>query len=152
VRNRAASILVSDAKSKAIPSGVFPAGRGDGGYHSEYSIAVYRGRVNSSVHHPDASPGLGLGTLRLGQFRLCDDVSSAREFDLVSAFGYALGYVGGGLLFAVNVLMVKNPDWFGLAGPGEAVRASFLSVSLWWALFTVPIVFIGRAARRARRA
>ncbi|WP_245537344.1 MFS transporter [Thiocystis violascens] len=68
------------------------------------------------------------------------DVSSARDFDLVSAFGYALGYVGGGLLFAVNVLMVKNPEWFGLSDPGEAVRVSFLSVAVWWALFTVPLL------------
>ena len=68
------------------------------------------------------------------------NVSSESDFDLVSAFGYALGYVGGGLLFAVNVLMVKHPDWFGLADPGEAVRASFLSVAVWWALFTVPLL------------
>ena len=74
------------------------------------------------------------------------DVSQEEDFDLVSAYGYALGYVGGGLLFAVNVLMAGRPEWFGLADPGEAVRASFLSVAVWWALFTVPILLFVREA------
>jgi UMF1 family MFS transporter len=68
------------------------------------------------------------------------DVAEEHELDLVSAVGYSAGYIGGGLLFLVNVLMVQKPEWFGLAGPGEAVKASFLSVSVWWALFTVPLL------------
>jgi UMF1 family MFS transporter len=68
------------------------------------------------------------------------DVSKKDEFDLVSAFGYGMGYVGGGLLFAVNVLMVKDPQLFGIADAGTAVKVSFLSVSLWWAVFTVPLL------------
>ena len=43
------------------------------------------------------------------------DVAEREDYDLVSAFGYALGYLGGGLLFAVNVLMTLKPHWFGLA-------------------------------------
>ena len=43
-------------------------------------------------------------------------VAEPDEYDLVSGFGYALGYLGGGLLFAVNVLMTQKPAWFGLAG------------------------------------
>lgn len=74
------------------------------------------------------------------------DVCEEQDFDLVSAFGYALGYVGGGLLFAVNVLMAQRPEWFGLADPGEAVRASFLSVAAWWTLFTLPILLFVREA------
>jgi UMF1 family MFS transporter len=68
------------------------------------------------------------------------DVAEENELDLVSALGYSAGYVGGGLLFLVNVLMVQKPEWFGLADAGAAVKASFLSVAVWWALFTVPIV------------
>lgn len=82
------------------------------------------------------------------------DVSKADEFDLVSAFGYGLGYVGGGLLFAVNVLMVNDPEMFGLADEGAAVKVSFLSVSVWWAAFTVPLMVTVRetpTARKARR-
>ncbi len=65
-------------------------------------------------------------------------VARGRE-DRVSALGYALGYLGGGLLFAANVAMVLRPAVFGLAGPAQAVKASFLTVALWWALFAVPL-------------
>jgi MFS transporter, UMF1 family len=65
-------------------------------------------------------------------------VADPPEYDLVSGFGYALGYLGGGLLFAVNVLMVQQPAWFGLANATEAVRWSFVSVGVWWLVFAVP--------------
>ena len=65
-------------------------------------------------------------------------VAEPAEYDLVSGFGYALGYLGGGLLFALNVLMTQRPQWFGLAGAAEAVRWSFVSVGLWWLLFALP--------------
>ena len=68
------------------------------------------------------------------------DVAEEDELDLVSALGYSAGYIGGGLLFALNVLMVQKPEWFGLKDAAAAVKASFLSVSVWWALFTVPLV------------
>lgn len=72
------------------------------------------------------------------------DVAEEEELDLVSALGYSAGYIGGGLLFALNVLMVQKPELFGLESPGSAVKVSFLSVSLWWALFTVPLLrFVG---------
>lgn len=65
-------------------------------------------------------------------------VAEPRETDRVSAFGYALGYLGGGLLFVVNVLMVLHPAWFGLADATIATRISFLTVAVWWALFALP--------------
>jgi UMF1 family MFS transporter len=68
------------------------------------------------------------------------DVADRKELDIVSAYGFALGYFGGGLLFAVNVLMVQQPGWFGMDDPGAAVRASFVSVAVWWAVFTVPLL------------
>ena len=68
------------------------------------------------------------------------DVADDDELDLVSALGYSAGYIGGGLLFLVNVLMVQKPEWFGLSGAGAAVEVSFLSVAGWWALFTVPLL------------
>jgi UMF1 family MFS transporter len=68
---------------------------------------------------------------------LLTDVSEEHEYDLVSGYGYALGYLGGGLLFAVNVAMVMKPALFGLANAGEAVRWSFLTVGVWWAVFTI---------------
>src|SRR5262249_43227928 len=68
------------------------------------------------------------------------DVANPDQYDRVSAFGYALGYLGGGLLFLLNVLMVQHPAWFGLADAGQAVRASFVTVAIWWLLFTFPLM------------
>src|SRR5690606_12063738 len=59
------------------------------------------------------------------------DVAEPHELDVVSAYGYALGYLGGGLLFAVNVAMTLSPATFGLADAAQAVRVSFLSVAIW---------------------
>jgi UMF1 family MFS transporter len=68
------------------------------------------------------------------------DIADEEELDLVSSLGYSAGYIGGGLLFALNVLMVQKPELFGFESAGSAVKASFLTVSLWWALFTVPLL------------
>jgi UMF1 family MFS transporter len=68
------------------------------------------------------------------------DAAPRHRLDRVSALGFALGYLGGGLLFAVNVAMVTRPDWFGLADAATAVQLAFLSVALWWAVFTVPLL------------
>jgi UMF1 family MFS transporter len=69
-------------------------------------------------------------------------VAEPDEYDLVSGFGYALGYLGGGLLFAVNVFMTLKPQLFGLADAGDAVRASFVTVGVWWLLFALPCVLV----------
>jgi UMF1 family MFS transporter len=69
------------------------------------------------------------------------DVAQESELDRVSAFGFALGYLGGGLLFAFNVLMLSKPSWFGLAGAAAAVQLSFLFVAAWWFLFMLPLAF-----------
>lgn len=67
-------------------------------------------------------------------------VADERKLDIVSALGYSLGYLGGGLLFALNVAMTLYPGWFGLADAAAGVRVSFLSVALWWAVFTIPLL------------
>ncbi len=68
------------------------------------------------------------------------EVAPESRWDRVSALGYALGYLGGGLLFAVNVTMTLKPQWFGLADAAEAVRVSFVTVAVWWALFSLPVI------------
>jgi len=60
--------------------------------------------------------------------------------DVVSARGYALGYLGGGILFAINAFAASSPETFGLSGKVEAVRLSFLSVALWWGVFSIPLL------------
>ena len=78
------------------------------------------------------------------------DVSKPREYDLVSAFGYSLGYAGGGLLLVVNAAMVASPASFGLADAAEAVRIAFPMVAAWWLLFTVPALLWVREQKPAR--
>jgi len=68
------------------------------------------------------------------------DVAEEKSMDRVSSLGYAVGYIGGGLMFAVCVVMTINPEWFYFTDSSEAVRFSFLLVALWWSLFTVPLV------------
>jgi UMF1 family MFS transporter len=66
-------------------------------------------------------------------------VSEERALDRVSALGFALGYLGGGILLAFCILMTLWPQHFWLNGPSEAVRFSFLLTALWWAVFSIPI-------------
>lgn len=77
------------------------------------------------------------------------NVARRDEADRVSAFGYGLGYLGGGLLFLANVAMVLKPDVFGLADKVAATRAAFISVGLWWLLFSLPLFLRVREARVA---
>lgn len=72
------------------------------------------------------------------------DVAHGRRLHRVSALGFALGYLGGGVLFAVNVAMTLWPQAFGLADASEAVRLSFGMVAVWWALFSLPLFLFVR--------
>jgi len=79
------------------------------------------------------------------------DVAERQELERVSALGFALGYLGGGLLFAVNVLMVLHPEFFGLADKAEAVRFAFLTVAIWWAVFSLPLILFVKEPSRTGR-
>ncbi len=68
---------------------------------------------------------------------LLPGISNKKNIDMVSAFGFSMGYLGGGILFLVNVLMTLMPDKFGLPDAGMAVRVSFVSVAAWWGFFTI---------------
>lgn len=69
------------------------------------------------------------------------DVAAPGEYDRVSAYGYALGYLGSALLFTINVLMVLYPARFGLASADQAVRVAFVLVALWWLVFSLPLAW-----------
>ncbi len=77
------------------------------------------------------------------------DVAERDQLDIVSAYGFALGYIGGALLFAVTVFMVANPAWFGLASAFAAIKLSFLLVAVWWALFSLPLLLWVTEDRRS---
>tara|TARA_Y100000590_G_scaffold136961_1_gene156765 strand:- start:27660 stop:28916 length:1257 start_codon:yes stop_codon:yes gene_type:complete len=66
-------------------------------------------------------------------------VSAKEERNRTSALGFSLGYLGGGLLFLINVLMFLYPDFFGLESQIEAILWSFMSVAVWWFIFSLPI-------------
>ena len=67
---------------------------------------------------------------------LLPSVADESKVDSVSSLGFAMGYLGGGLLFLLNVVMTLQPAIFGLADASEAVRWSFVSVAFWWGAFT----------------
>jgi UMF1 family MFS transporter len=73
------------------------------------------------------------------QDALIVQVATPAQANRVSALGFALGYLGGGLLFLVNVVMVLHPHAFHLSDASAATRVAFLDVALWWVLFTVPL-------------
>ncbi len=71
---------------------------------------------------------------------LLPSVASEKKIDFASSLGFGLGYIGGGLLFLIHVLMYLKPQFFGIADASTAVRIAFLTVAIWWALFSIPIM------------
>jgi UMF1 family MFS transporter len=67
------------------------------------------------------------------------DVSHGKNMDRLSGFGYALGYLGGGILLAACVMLSQQPTRFGFASTMDAVLFSFLLVSIWWFVFSLPL-------------
>lgn len=67
-------------------------------------------------------------------------VAAEKDLDFVSSMGYSLGYLGGGVLFLLNVIMYLKPQLFSFNNDIQAVKFSFLSVSLWWFIFSVPLM------------
>ena len=67
-------------------------------------------------------------------------LASEERVDVVSSLGFGLGYLGGGLLFLVNVYMYRKPEIFGIPDGATAIKLSFLSVAVWWAVFTIPLI------------
>lgn len=67
-------------------------------------------------------------------------VAEGRKMDYASSLGYAVGYLGGGILFLFNVIMLLFPEAFGFAGKEGAVKFAFLTVSIWWFVFTFPLM------------
>src|SRR5688572_21160431 len=78
---------------------------------------------------------------------LLPHLAKEEEMDRVSTAGYALGYIGGGLLLALNLLWIIKPEWVGLPSgenltPSQTTlptRLAFLSVAIWWAAFSIPL-------------
>lgn len=71
---------------------------------------------------------------------LLPSVAPKEKRDFVSSLGFALGYIGGAILFLINVTMYLNPEFYGIADAPSAIKISFLTVAVWWAVFSIPIL------------
>jgi UMF1 family MFS transporter len=88
--------------------------------------------------------GLGFAAGNIFYDALLVDVARPEHYDRVSGLGYALGYLGGGVLFALCVSLTLWPQAFGLADASAAVLASFLLTALWWGVFSLPLLRVVR--------
>jgi UMF1 family MFS transporter len=88
--------------------------------------------------------GIGFAASLIFYDALIVDVGGGRNLDRVSALGYALGYLGGGLALLACVALVHAPESFGLADTAAAVQASFQLTALWWLAFTAPLALVVR--------
>ena len=70
---------------------------------------------------------------------LLPGVASEKKVDYVSSLGFGMGYIGGGILFLLNVIMYLKPDFFGIPDGATAIRLSFVTVAVWWAVFSIPV-------------
>jgi UMF1 family MFS transporter len=70
---------------------------------------------------------------------LLPHIARPDEIDRVSTAGYAMGYVGGGLLLAINLAWILSPATFGLSGTVPAIQLSFVAVAVWWLVFSIPL-------------
>lgn len=79
------------------------------------------------------------------------DIADPHDYARVSAIGWAWGYLGGGLLLALNLVMLQYPHLLG-AEPGTfTVQDCFLSAAVWWGLFTIPLALSYRTQALAIR-
>ena len=68
-------------------------------------------------------------------------IVTADRMDKTSSAGYAWGYIGGGLLLIVNMVMIMNPGHvLGTGDPNIGYKVSFVSVALWWFVFSIPMM------------
>ena len=79
---------------------------------------------------------------------LLPHIASVDEMDRVSSAGYAIGYLGSALLLMLNLWWIQEPWTFGIPDAETATRLSFLSVAIWWGVFSIPI--FRRVAEPAR--
>jgi UMF1 family MFS transporter len=98
-----------------------------------------------------AIANLGFAAGNIFYEALLPHVARPSDIDRVSARGYALGYLGGGLLLIINALWLLRPDWFWMPSREFALRASFVSVAVWWLVFSLPLFRNVAEAERARK-
>ena len=94
-----------------------------------------------------AMAGIGFAGANIFYDALIVDISPRHKFDLVSAFGFAAGYLGGGLALVIAIAFTTTPETFGFADTEQAMLASFVLAGLWWAVFSIPLLVAVRESR-----
>ena len=78
-------------------------------------------------------------------------VGKKADYDSISAFGFAVGYLGGGLLLVANFAMATWPAFFGFDSALQAARFAFITVAVWWVLFSIPLfLYVKEPAKVAK--
>jgi UMF1 family MFS transporter len=113
------------------------------------SVAIGAGGTAAMFFIQRGDWALALALLALGNIgamaslifydSLLPHIARGDELDRVSTAGYAIGFLGGGLLLAINLAWIQSPGTFGLPDTGAGVRLSFLSVAIWWVVFSIPL-------------
>ena len=77
------------------------------------------------------------------------EISTDENIGRISGLGWALGYIGGGVLLGINLIMLKYPGWLGFPAQYFTVQDCFLSVALWWLIFSLPtFLFLRERAQK----
>ena len=82
---------------------------------------------------------LGFACANVFYDSLLINVAAEEDMDRVSSAGYAMGYLGGGLLLIINLVMILFPEKLGIPAGTWPARLSFVSVGIWWLIFSIPI-------------
>ena len=82
---------------------------------------------------------------------LLPSVADESEMDWVSGKGFSMGYLGGGILLVINLVMIRQHEWFGIPSVEWATRLCFVTVGVWWAVFTLPVLLWVKERSNGRR-
>jgi UMF1 family MFS transporter len=83
---------------------------------------------------------IGVAASQVFYDSLLPHIAGPDELDRVSTAGFALGFVGGGVLLLVNLAWILAPATFGLPDTLAAIKLSFVSVGVWWLIFSAPLL------------
>ena len=71
---------------------------------------------------------------------LLPHIAAENEIDRVSTAGFAIGFIGGGILLLINLAWILSPETFGLPDTTAAIKLTFISVGVWWLIFSIPVL------------
>jgi UMF1 family MFS transporter len=83
---------------------------------------------------------IGVAASQVFYDSLLPHIAAPEELDRVSTSGFALGFLGGGVLLLINLAWILSPATFGLADTVAAIKLSFASVAFWWLIFSIPLL------------